>query len=125
MKPLNCEYFRFPSDPETCEKWVQILREGGKADNWVPNENSKVCALHFPNEVMRDVKQGQSLPLGTLPMVPPQPRKEVILFYLCILNVRVVWYFRLQKLKIHKFQLYIFAQHVYLLYACTSSATSL
>ena len=42
-KKKGMKLFRFPTNPSRRDAWIRAIRR----DNWIPNEYSMVCQLHF------------------------------------------------------------------------------
>ena len=42
-KKKKMKLFRFPTDPVRRDAWIRAI----KCENWMPNEYSVVCKLHF------------------------------------------------------------------------------
>ncbi|CAG5044414.1 unnamed protein product [Parnassius apollo] len=50
--------FRFPSDPIIADRWTEKIRRNRNDSSWKPTKNTKICSLHFEDEVKYITKGG-------------------------------------------------------------------
>ncbi|CAG5037615.1 unnamed protein product [Parnassius apollo] len=48
----------FPSDPIIADRWTEKIRRNRNDSSWKPTKNTKICSLHFEDEVKYITKGG-------------------------------------------------------------------
>jgi hypothetical protein len=69
---------RFPAKTEIRDEWVQIVRDGGRPNDWTPSNNTKICSLHFNLEDLKPNVKGTQIVRGANPKIPKTDMKKVI-----------------------------------------------
>jgi hypothetical protein len=63
------------------EIWTQKVRDGGKGSDWIPNNFTKICSLHFhPDELILKTSGYVYIASGAVPNIPEI--KRVSIFYI-------------------------------------------
>ncbi|XP_059477685.1 uncharacterized protein LOC132198028 [Neocloeon triangulifer] len=62
-------FHNLPSDSAMKKLWVQALRHGGRADNWEPSPNAKICSLHFDPQELQYNGRLTNIKRGAVPKI--------------------------------------------------------